>query len=132
MVAPSSGLPPGDKALDLIAERFRLLGDVTRLRLLSALAQGEMPVAALVAATGANQANVSKHLGLLTRAGMLRRRKAGLQVFYSVADPRVFDLCRMVCGSVSDRLEQDLSAVRASPPSRSPRPPLKRGRRRGL
>jgi ArsR family transcriptional regulator len=114
-------MPLDAKALDLIAERFRLLGDVTRLRLLAVLGQGERSVAELVTAVGANQANVSKHLGLLARAGFLSRRKEGLRVLYSVADPRVFELCQSVCGSLSDRLEQELSAFRELPPPAPPR-----------
>lgn len=105
-------LPLDAQALDLVAERFRLLGDVTRLRLLGTLGEGEMSVAELVERTGSGQANVSKHLGLLTRAGLLSRRKEGLHVYYRVADPRLFDLCQAVCGSLSDRLERDLSAFR--------------------
>lgn len=90
--------------LDQVAERFKVLAEPLRLELLNALRGGERTVSELVAATGAGQANVSRHLGLLHRNGLVGRRKAGLNVYYSIADPGVFELCELVCGS----LEQDL------------------------
>lgn len=98
-----------DKTLELVAERFRLLGDPVRLRLLQTLEGGEMSVAQLVAATGASQANVSKHLQLLLRGGVVQRRREGLFVYYMVNDPRVFQLCDVVCGSLADHLTLELS-----------------------
>ena len=93
------------EALELVASRFKLLGEPMRLRLLQALHGSERNVTQLVEATGATQANVSKHLGLLCEAGMLRRRKDGMHVFYAIADPMVFELCNLVCS----RLQEDLS-----------------------
>lgn len=89
-------LPPG--ALELVAARFRILGEPMRLRLLDELRGGEKTVTALVEATGAGQANVSKHLSLLTDAGMVGRRKDGLSVYYSIVDESLFQLCDLVCG----------------------------------
>lgn len=103
--------PLNEKTLQLISERFRLLGDPVRLRLLQTLEQREMSVADLVAATGAAQANVSKHLQLLLRGGLVQRRREGLFVFYSVTDPRVFELCDAVCGSLTDHLTRELSQL---------------------
>ena len=91
-------------ALEMIAERFRVLGEPNRLRLLIALEQGEQSVGKLVKTTGLSQANVSRHLGALVQSGILARRKAGLQVFYRVADPGIFEMCDHVCGSLSKRL----------------------------
>jgi len=105
-----------DKTLDLVAERFRVLSDPLRLRLLNALGEGERSVAALVEDTSASQANVSKHLGILLRAGLVSRRKEGLFVYYRVADPGVFRLCDLVCGSIKDRLASDLSHFDPAPP----------------
>lgn len=89
-----------DEALALIARRFALLAEPMRLRLLHALFAGERNVNALVAASGGTQANVSRHLQALAEAGILSRRKEGLQVFYAIADPSIFDLCELVCGSL--------------------------------
>jgi len=100
-----------EETLDLVAERFRLLGDPLRLRLLQTLADGEHSVAELVDTTSTTQANVSKHLQLLLRAGLVRRRKEGLHSYYSIADPSVFQLCDLVCGSIGAHLNVQLAAL---------------------
>ena len=102
---------PDNKSLDLVAERFRILGDALRLQLLHRLADGEMSVGTLAEASGASQANVSKHLQILLRAGLVERRKDGLQAFYTIADPSIFDLCDLVCGRLSKQFQEDLSAI---------------------
>ncbi|MFB3910152.1 MAG: ArsR/SmtB family transcription factor [Candidatus Eisenbacteria bacterium] len=109
-------MPKADRVLhgemlEMVAERFRLLGDPTRLLLLGTLGEGEMPVQEIVVRTGLNQANVSKHLQLLTRAGLLARRKQGLFVYYRVADPQIFDLCDTVCGSITEHQARRMSAL---------------------
>jgi len=96
-------LPLG--ALELVAARFRMLAEPMRLRLLNELRNGEKTVTALVEATGAGQANASKHLTLLADAGMVGRRKEGLNVYYFIADESLFELCDLVCG----RLEKELA-----------------------
>ena len=103
--------PLSEKTLELVAERFRVLGDPLRLRLLQALEPGEKSVAELVAATGASQANVSKHLQLMLRAGVVERRREGLFSFYSVRDARVFQLCDAVCGSLAEHFARELSEL---------------------
>jgi ArsR family transcriptional regulator len=107
---PRRSLPP--RTLERIAERFRLLGDPVRLRLLDTLRRGELSVAELCAVTGCGQANVSKHLQLLLRGGLVARRRRGLHAFYSVSDPHVFELCDVVCGSLASFLAQELDSVR--------------------
>lgn len=89
-----------DEALGLIARRFAVLSEPMRLRLLHTLFNGERNVNALVEASGSTQANVSRHLQTLAEAGILSRRKEGLQVFYAIADPSIFELCELVCGSL--------------------------------
>ncbi len=88
------------EALELIARRFAVLAEPMRLRLLHALFEGEASVNALVEATGGTQTNVSRHLQTLADAGLVTRRKEGLQVFYAIADPSIFQLCALVCGSL--------------------------------
>jgi DNA-binding transcriptional ArsR family regulator len=104
-----------EKTLELVAERFRLLGDPLRLRLLQTLQRGERSVADLVAATGATQANVSKHLQLMLRGGVVQRRREGLFVYYSIRDARVFELCGLVCGSLTDHFSRELSSFAETP-----------------
>ena len=95
-----------DEALALIARRFALLAEPMRLRLLHTLFAGEKNVNALVEASGGTQANVSRHLQALAEAGILARRKEGLQVFYTIADPSIFQLCELVCGSLERQHER--------------------------
>ena len=89
-----------------MAERFRVLGEPMRIRLLEAMRDGEMSVRELQEATGASQQNVSQHLGVLLRAGIVRRRKEGNFSLYSIADPVVFSLCDEVCGGLRRQLEE--------------------------
>ena len=101
-----------DEAMVLVAARFRVLAEPMRLKILNTLGGNEMSVGELVEATGALQANVSKHLGILFNAGLLARRKEGLNTFYRIADPTIFDLCETVCASLGERLAAQHSAVR--------------------
>ena len=96
--------PMSDEALALIARRFAVLAEPMRLRLLHALFAGEKSVNELAELTGGTQANVSRHLQTLAHAHMLARRKEGLQVFYAIADPSIFKLCELVCGSLEKSL----------------------------
>lgn len=80
--------------MERVARRLKLLGDPVRLRLLNALrVHGELSVQELMDRTGQRQANVSKHLGLLAREGLVARRKEGTNVFYSLSDPGVAGIC---------------------------------------
>ncbi|MEJ7872364.1 MAG: metalloregulator ArsR/SmtB family transcription factor [Rubrobacteraceae bacterium] len=98
-------------ALDMVAERFKILSEPMRLRLLYSLMDGEKSVTQLVEETGSLQANVSKHLGMMLDAGVVGRRKEGLRAYYRVADESIYELCDLVCGSIQDRLEADLDRV---------------------
>ncbi len=94
---------PEDLA-ELIARRFRALGDPLRVRMLDLLRDGELSVNGLAEQLGAGQQNVSKHLAVLTDSGMLARRKDGTHVYYRIADEGVFALCEQVCGSLQTQL----------------------------
>ena len=89
-----------------IAERFRILGEPMRIRLLDALRGREATVGELQEATGASQQNVSRHLGVLLRSGIVDRRKDGNYAVYSVADPAVFALCEEVCGGLRREVDE--------------------------
>ena len=104
-------IPLTDGALELVARRFAVLAEPMRLRLIQALFDGEQPVNALVEATGGTQANISRHLQTLTQAHILSRRKEGLQVFYAIADPTIFKLCELVCGSLEKSLTRQADAL---------------------
>ena len=102
--------PLTDEALELVARRFAVLAEPMRLRLIQALFNGEKNVTDLVAATAGTQANISRHLQTLIAAHVLRRRKEGLQVFYEIADPSIFKLCELVCGSLEKTLAKQAGA----------------------
>lgn len=102
--------PLTNDALDLVARRFAVLAEPTRLRLIHALFEGERSVNTLVELTGGTQANVSRHLQTLLHAHVLTRRKEGLQVFYAIADPSIFKLCELVCGSIETQLAKQAGA----------------------
>ncbi|HSL00561.1 MAG TPA: metalloregulator ArsR/SmtB family transcription factor [Rubrobacteraceae bacterium] len=102
-----------EAALEKVADRFKALSEPTRLTLLYSLMDGEKTVTQLVEETGASQANVSKHLGMLFDAGILGRRKQGTSAFYRITDESVFELCDVVCGSIHDRLAAELDGFAA-------------------
>lgn len=89
--------------LEKAARRFKILSEPVRLELLNQLqTRGEMTVSELVEATDHQQANVSKHLGLMAREGLLARRKEGLYVYYKISDPTLSALCMLVCGRIRE------------------------------
>src|SRR3990170_3057988 len=98
--------PLPDEAVSLIARRFRVLGEPTRIKLLDRLRAGEATVQELTALLGSTQQNVSKHLGVLADAGIVARRRAGNFVYYRVVDEGVFRLCEDVCGSLERQFEE--------------------------
>ena len=105
-----------DDVLMLMAEKFRILGDPTRLAIIrSLLTSGEQNVTQLVEATKHTHQNVSKHLKHLFEAGMLGRRKEGLLVFYRLTDPVIEKVCRLVCDSIVDDVKGELR--RKQPPA---------------
>ena len=100
-----------DEAVQLVAARFRALSDPTRLQLLNVLMQGESSVQGLVEATGVEQSNLSRHLAVLRREGIVARRSQGNRAIYRIHDPSVVQLCEVVCGGLLDRLSDELEAL---------------------
>jgi DNA-binding transcriptional ArsR family regulator len=92
--------PLPDQLAELIAQRFRVLAEPMRIKLLDTLRDGDMTVGELTDRLGASQQNVSKHLGVLHQAGLVRRTKQGTFVHYAIADDSVFALCDQVCGGL--------------------------------
>ena len=86
--------------VELIAQRFRVIGEPMRIRLLDALREGPMTINELADALGATQQNVSKHIGVLAQAGIVGRQKDGTRVRCFIADESVFELCEMICGGL--------------------------------
>jgi DNA-binding transcriptional ArsR family regulator len=107
----------GDDELDqvfaVVAQHFALLAEPTRLKILHSICRDERSVSAIVAATGATQTNVSRHLALMHRAGVVTRRREGSAVYYRVDDPAFVEICRNVCVQIASGIDE--------------REPLKRG-----
>ena len=93
-----SPIPP--ELAELIAARFRVIGDPMRIRILDQLRDGERSVGEITEALGTSQQNASKHLGVLLQAGIVARRKDGTSARYRIADPEVYELCEQVCGGL--------------------------------
>ena len=106
--------PLPEPLVDLLAQRFRVLGEPTRINLLDRLRDGALSVGQLQAALDASQQNLSKHLGILHAAGMVSRTKQGNRTLYAIADPSVFELCDQVCGSLRRQLAE-LDAILPEP-----------------
>jgi DNA-binding transcriptional ArsR family regulator len=91
-----------DEELDGVAVHFRLLGEPMRLKILQAVCEEPLSVNDIVAAVGATQANVSKHLSLLAAAGILSRKKDGQSVYYGLKDELTLKLCELVHGRAGE------------------------------
>ena len=107
----ASAVEPGPKSeelddvFDSVARYFSLLAEPTRLKILHTICHDERSVSSIVAATGATQTNVSRHLSLMHQAGVVSRRRDGSTVFYKVLDPEFAEICRNVCVRIAGRIE---------------------------
>lgn len=90
--------------MEVVAARFRALGEPLRLRILQVLEEGEASVGEIAERLEANQSNVSRHLRNIHDAGLVARRREGSNIFYSISDPTVLKICRLVC----ERAEKDV------------------------
>ena len=90
-----------DRALSHVADYFRALSEPLRLKIVNALRSGEHNVGELTELCGCSQANVSKHLSLLAKAGLIEREARGTSVYYRIADACIYDLCDLVCGQLA-------------------------------
>ncbi|PWB72740.1 transcriptional regulator [candidate division GN15 bacterium] len=95
-----------DQQIDLVARCFQALSDPTRLKVIRALKSGEKSVQDLCEQFTCSQPNISRHLSVLTAAGLVSKNKRGSFVMYSVADPRVFELCDYACRHVDMLIER--------------------------
>lgn len=100
-----------EEALEMVARRFAVLAEPMRLRLLMELMEGERNVGSLAEVAGSSTGNVSRHLQQLQAAGILRRRKDGLRVFYEIADPAIAELCGVVCGSLERQYAEQAAVM---------------------
>jgi DNA-binding transcriptional ArsR family regulator len=116
-----------NEALVQVAAYFQALSEPTRLQILNLLRQQERNVGELAELCGYTSANVSRHLALLTQHGLVVREPRGNSAYYSIADPSVYQLCDLVCGSIARQFERAapkraafaVPAVPAAPRGRS-------------
>jgi DNA-binding transcriptional ArsR family regulator len=106
MSSPPVPHPLPEPLVELIAQRFRVIGEPMRIRLLDRLRDGDSSVGELGEALGTTQQNVSKHLAVLHQAGIVRREKRGNNAVYSIADRSVLGLCEQVCGGLRRRIDE--------------------------
>jgi DNA-binding transcriptional ArsR family regulator len=100
-----------DELLQRIAEVLKAMADPTRLKILHCLHHGELCVSDILSFVGGSQANVSKHLSVLKRSGLVDNRREGLNVFYRIIDEGVFTICRNVCDSLEIRIDREHQAI---------------------
>ena len=109
--APSvqfGNLPKGDAVFDKAAEIFRVMSAPMRLRIISSLCQGEKNVGELLAEINTTQPNMSQHLSTLYQAGILGKRREGVQIYYSIVNTGVVNLCRAVCEQIQVKKEKKI------------------------
>ena len=102
----ASDHPLPDTLVDLIAQRFRALGERSRIRILESLRDRPCTVQELAQTLGFTQQNVSKHLGLLLSLGIVSRRKEGGFSYYSIEDESVLRMCDEVCGALQRQIAE--------------------------
>ena len=113
-----------DRALVHVAEYFRALSEPLRLKILNTLSEKPHNVGELTTLLACSQANVSKHLATLTRLGFVERATQGTSAYYKIADPRVYQLCELVCGQMAQRFATQaklLGATHERPPRKGQR-----------
>lgn len=93
-----------ERSLEYVAKYFKALAEPTRLKVLNALRDGEKNVGQLTEISGCTQANISKHLSLLSQYDLVKRESRGNCVFYSIADTGIYELCELVCGQIAKRM----------------------------
>ena len=95
-----------DEVFDLAAEVFRVMSAPMRLKIISCLCNGEKNVSELLAEIDTTQPNMSQHLNTLYQAGVLGKRREGVQIYYRIVNDRVVTLCRAVCTQIA--IESDV------------------------
>lgn len=96
-----------DEVFELAAEVFRVMSAPMRLKIISSLCNGEKNVGELLAEIDTTQPNMSQHLNTLYKAGVLGRRREGVQIYYRIINDRVVTLCRAVCTQIA--IEADVA-----------------------
>ena len=95
-----------ERVFDAAAELFGVLSTPLRLRILNAICDQEKSVKQIVQAAGSTQPNVSQHLKVLYIAGVIAKRRVGMQMYYRVQSEGAMRLCRTVCTQIAMDMEE--------------------------
>ena len=106
MQSPTMTTEELDSVFGAVAAYFSVMSEPTRLKILNAICKDEKSVSEIVQEVGATQTNVSRHLGLMYRSGVVERRKEANQVFYRIADPAMMEICRTVCLQIAGQIDE--------------------------
>ena len=96
-----------DQVFESAAEIFRVMSAPMRLKIISSLCNGEKNVGQLLVEIDTTQPNMSQHLNTLYQAGVLGKRRDGVQIFYRITNDRVVTLCRAVCTQIAIEADAD-------------------------
>jgi len=91
----------------LKAEMCKTFADPKRLMIISELREGEKSVGDLVTNLGAPQAVISRHLAVLRNKGVVNARRNGVNIYYSLTNPRITDACDIVHGVLLDQVARN-------------------------
>jgi len=107
--ATHSKSDPEGRVFTLAAELFAVLATPMRLRILSALCEQEKSVSELLQEINTTQPNLSQHLAVLYKTGVLARRSQGTQVIYRVQSEKAVALCRSVCTQIAIEMDEPVA-----------------------
>lgn len=96
-----------DLVFEMAAEVFRVMSAPMRLKIIASLCNGEKNVTQLLEEIDTTQPNMSQHLNTLYHAGVLGKRREGVQIYYRIINDRVVTLCRAVCTQIA--IEADIA-----------------------
>ncbi|MEY3944056.1 MAG: Biofilm growth-associated repressor [Pseudomonadota bacterium] len=102
--AEDTAIAESEEVFEKAAEMFRVMSAPMRLRIVSALCNGEKNVGELIAEVNTTQPNMSQHLNTLYQAGVLGKRRDGVQIYYRIINERVVTLCRAVCVQIASEM----------------------------
>ena len=102
-------IPVQDQVFELAAEVFRVMSAPMRLKIISSLCQCEKNVTELLSEIDTTQPNMSQHLNILYQAGVLAKRREGVQIHYRIIDEQVASLCRTVCAQMAIEVRDSAS-----------------------
>jgi len=101
---PAEGQPAvlkTDETFESAADLFRVMSTPMRLKIINCLCDGEKNVSYLLTRVNTTQPNMSQHLNTLYQAGIVAKRRDGVQIFYRIADQRIVSICEAVCHDIA-------------------------------